>query len=168
MVYGFHVGVGKRLLGFACCPASEWMECVSRTVASDTCQIWNFLYVTRLAPRVLKLLVDKKKKIFSYLLWWIYFDKMYRIRLEFRVTLMCARPMSHSTHILVRTTNSKFCTVIVPLGVNPTAVNKYIISHHIISYIISYHIISYQITSHHISYRISDHITSHHIISYHK
>ena len=72
------------------------------------------------------------------------------------------------------------CTVLLPPGVNPTAVNKYIISYqsyhiisyhiyHIISYrIISYHIILYHIISYHISYRIaSHHITSHHITSYH-
>ena len=34
------------------------------------------------------------------------------------------------------------CTVLLPLGDNPIAVNKYIISYHI-SYNLSYHIISY-------------------------
>jgi len=34
------------------------------------------------------------------------------------------------------------CTVLLPPGVNPIAVNKYITSHHIISYTILYYIIS--------------------------
>jgi len=65
------------------------------------------------------------------------------------------------------------CTVLLLPGVNPTAVNKYII----ISYIISYHIISYQIIPYHTSYQIksyhiiyrikSSYIISYHIISYH-
>ena len=59
------------------------------------------------------------------------------------------------------------CTVLLPLGVNPTAV-KYIISYRTLSYhiyhiIISYHIISYQISYHIIAY----HIISYHIIAYH-
>ena len=55
------------------------------------------------------------------------------------------------------------CTVLLPAGFNPIAVNKYIISCHIISYIISY-IISHHIISYHItSYIISYHIISHHI-----
>jgi len=75
------------------------------------------------------------------------------------------------------------CTVLLPPGVNPVAVNKYIISYHlsyhlsyiyhitsyhIVSYIISY-IVSYHIISYHISYRIIYHIISYHIsyISYH-
>jgi len=47
------------------------------------------------------------------------------------------------------------CTVLLPLGVNPTAVIKYILSYHIY-YIISYHILSYiyHIISHHIIYHI--------------
>ena len=55
------------------------------------------------------------------------------------------------------------CTVLLPQGVNPSAVNKYII------YYISYRIISYRIVSYHIiSHRIiSYHIISYHIISYH-
>ena len=48
------------------------------------------------------------------------------------------------------------CTVLLPPGGYPIAVNKYIISYyisyHIISYIISYHIISYHIISYIISY----------------
>ena len=64
------------------------------------------------------------------------------------------------------------CNVQLPPGVNPIAVNKYIISciisYHITYHIISYHIISYHIISYHIiSYIISYHIISYHIISYH-
>jgi len=44
------------------------------------------------------------------------------------------------------------CTVLIPPGDNPIALNKYIISYHITSYhIISYHIISYHIISYHIT-----------------
>jgi len=77
------------------------------------------------------------------------------------------------------------CTVLLPPGDNPIAVNKYIISYHTISYhipyhiyhsyhiiyISSYHIVSYTIlyiTSY--SYHISYHTISYHIpyyISYH-
>jgi hypothetical protein len=66
------------------------------------------------------------------------------------------------------------CAVLLPPGVNPIAVNKYIITYHIIlyhiiyhiiSYIISYHIISY-ISYHHIIYHIIYHIIISYIISY--
>jgi len=57
------------------------------------------------------------------------------------------------------------CSVLLPAGGYPIAVNKYIISYHIISYhIISYHLIAYHIISYHI---ISYHIISYHIIAYH-
>jgi hypothetical protein len=46
------------------------------------------------------------------------------------------------------------CTVLLPPGDNPLAVNKYIISYHIISY----HIISYHITYHITSYHNSSHL----------
>jgi len=47
------------------------------------------------------------------------------------------------------------CTVLLPPGDNPIAVNKYIVSYHIISYhIILYHIISYHIISYHIIIQI--------------
>ena len=79
------------------------------------------------------------------------------------------------------------CTVLLPPGDNPIAVNKYIIyrnischiSCHIISYhVISYHIVSYLIISYHtischiyiyhvIPYHISYHIIPYHVISYH-
>jgi len=51
-----------------------------------------------------------------------------------------------------------YCTTAT--GCHPTAVNKYIIPHHIVSY----HIIPYHIISHHI---IPHHIISYRIISYH-
>ena len=55
----------------------------------------------------------------------------------------------------------QMCTVLLPPGGNPIAVNKYI------SYIISFHV-SYRIVSYIISHRIiSYHIISYHIISYH-
>ena len=54
------------------------------------------------------------------------------------------------------------CTVLLPPGVNPFAVNKYI-SYHITYHIISYHIISYHIISYLIIYHITSYITSHHI-----
>ena len=62
------------------------------------------------------------------------------------------------------------CTVLLPPGVNPIAVNKYIVSchiiYHVISYIISY-IISYHVMSCHIIYinHIIYHI-SYHVMSY--
>ena len=64
------------------------------------------------------------------------------------------------------------CTVLLPPGGYPTAVNKYIVSYiiscHPISYRIIYHIIQYHIISYHISYHtISYHIVSYHTISYH-
>ena len=71
------------------------------------------------------------------------------------------------------------CTVLLPMGDNPIAVDKYIISYiisyHIMSYHIShnvvshhiiYHIMSYIILSYHIVYRIIYHVISYHI-SYH-
>ena len=53
------------------------------------------------------------------------------------------------------------CTVLLPPGVNTTALKKYIILYHIIiSYHITYHIISHHIISYHItSYHISYHTT---------
>jgi len=71
------------------------------------------------------------------------------------------------------------CNVLLPPGVNPIAVNKYIIiSYHIsyrtVSYHISYHIVSYLIVSfriisyHIVSCRVvSYRFISYHIISYH-
>ena len=69
------------------------------------------------------------------------------------------------------------CSVLLSPGVNPIAVNKYIISyrimschivsHRIISYIISYHVMSYRIASYHIIYHIvSCHVVSYRIVSY--
>jgi len=58
------------------------------------------------------------------------------------------------------------CTVLLPPGVNPIAVNKYIISYITSHRIVSYRIISYIISYHITSYIISYHITSY-IISYH-
>jgi hypothetical protein len=53
------------------------------------------------------------------------------------------------------------CTVLLPPGVNPIAVNKYIMYH------ISYHVIIYHIITHHIiSYIISSYHIIYHIISY--
>jgi hypothetical protein len=52
------------------------------------------------------------------------------------------------------------CTVLLPPGVNPITVNKYIISCHIIYRIISYRIVSYIIT-----YRVLSYIISY-IVSY--
>jgi hypothetical protein len=55
-------------------------------------------------------------------------------------------------------------TVLLPPGVNPITVNKYI-SYHIMSYHIIYNI-SYHVISHHItSYHISCHIITYHNIS---
>ena len=53
--------------------------------------------------------------------------------------------------------------MLLPPGVNPTAVNNCIISYHITSYIISYHVMSY----HNISCNVIYHIISYHIISHH-
>ena len=57
------------------------------------------------------------------------------------------------------------CTVLLPPGVNPIPVNKYIIRD--VSYHIIYHIISYHISYHSISYIITSYHISHHMISYH-
>jgi hypothetical protein len=55
------------------------------------------------------------------------------------------------------------CSVLLLPGVNPIAVDKYIISYHI-----SYHITSYHILSHHISYHILSYlILPYRIVSYH-
>jgi len=60
------------------------------------------------------------------------------------------------------------CTVLLPPGVKPIEVNKYIIYHiiyHFVSYHIIYHIVSYTIT-YIISYHTIYHIVSYHTISY--